>query len=132
VARAPQERWLQSGWETASVKLPAFALAMIVVMVAAPRAENWPQWRGPLLNGTSPDTNLPLKWSKTENVAWRLALPAWSGSTPAVWNDRIFINVAERGDLFLWCLASVAATAARTSRTCRRPPPSPTAGSSGR
>jgi outer membrane protein assembly factor BamB len=86
------------------VKLAALALVIAVMTVAIPRAENWPQWRGPLLNGTSPDTNLPLKWSKTENVTWRLPLPAWSGSTPVIWKDRVFINVAERGDLFLWCV----------------------------
>jgi outer membrane protein assembly factor BamB len=86
------------------VKLAAIALVMTTMVAAHPRAENWPQWRGPMLNGTSPDTTLPLKWSKADNVTWRLALPAWSGSTPVVWNNRIFINVAERGELFLWCV----------------------------
>src|SRR5439155_10709074 len=75
--------------------------------VAAPTAENWPQWRGPLLNGISRETNLPVRWSKTENVAWKLPLPAWSGSTPIVWGDRIFLNVAEGSDLYLWCVDRV-------------------------
>ena len=26
-------------------------------------AENWPQWRGPNLNSTSGETDLPVKWS---------------------------------------------------------------------
>jgi outer membrane protein assembly factor BamB len=74
------------------------------------QAEQWPQWRGPALNGLSTEKNLPLRWSKTENVTWSLELPAWSGSTPIVWGDRIFLNVAEDlkqrdGDnLFLWCV----------------------------
>ena len=67
-------------------------------------AENWPQWRGPTLNGASAETGLPLRWSKTENIAWKLAMPAWSGSTPIVWGDRIFLNVAEGRDLYLWCV----------------------------
>ena len=72
---------------------------------AAPlTAENWPQWRGPLLNGLSAETNLPVRWSQTENIAWKLALPAWSGSTPIVWGDRIFLNVAEGRNLWLWCV----------------------------
>ena len=66
-------------------------------------AENWPQWRGPALNGVSGEKNLPVKWTPTENVTWKLQLPAWSGSTPIVWNDRIFLNVAEGGSLHLWC-----------------------------
>jgi len=71
------------------------------------RAENWPQWRGPTLNGVSAETNLPVRWSVTENIAWKLALPAWSGSTPIVWGDRIFLNVAEKGSLYLWCVDRV-------------------------
>jgi len=65
-------------------------------------AENWPQWRGPALNGVSAETNLPVRWSKTDNIAWKLAMPAWSGSTPIVWGDRIFLNVAEGANLALW------------------------------
>ena len=67
-------------------------------------AENWPQWRGPSLNGISAESNLPVKWTTTENIAWKLPLPAWSGSTPIVWGDRIFLNVAENGSLFLWAV----------------------------
>ena len=67
-------------------------------------AENWPQWRGPSLNGISTESNLPVKWTTTENIAWKLPLPAWSGSTPIVWSDRIFLNVAENGSLFLWAI----------------------------
>ena len=59
---------------------------------------------GPSLNGISAETNLPVKWSKTENITWKLALPAWSGSTPIIWGDRIFLNVAEGSDLFLWAV----------------------------
>jgi outer membrane protein assembly factor BamB len=75
-----------------------------------PSAENWPQWRGPSQNGLSGERNLPVTWSTTDNVSWKLPLPAWSGSTPIVWGDRIFLNVAEDlrvrdGDnLHLWCV----------------------------
>lgn len=67
-------------------------------------AENWPQWRGPAANGVSPEHGLPLKWSKTENVAWSLRMPDRSGATPIVWNDRIFLNVADAGALYLWAI----------------------------
>jgi outer membrane protein assembly factor BamB len=78
------------------------ALAMLVA--ARGRADNWPQWRGPELNGTSRETGLPVKWSPTENIAWKLAMPAWSGSTPIVWGDRVFLNVADGDALELWCV----------------------------
>lgn len=83
---------------------PALIALALLGVVAAPRAEFWPQWRGPSLNGISSETDLPLHWSKTENIAWTLSLPAWSGSTPIVWADRIFLNVADGNDLFLWCV----------------------------
>ena len=86
--------------------LPKIAVAVLFVGVlgAAPTAENWPQWRGPSLNGVSGEKSLPVRWSKTENITWALPLPAWSGSTPIVWGDRVFLNVAEGGDLYLWCV----------------------------
>ena len=67
-------------------------------------AENWPQWRGPALNGISSEKNLPVKWTTEENVAWKLAMPGVSGATPIIWRDRIFLNVAESGNLFLWAV----------------------------
>ena len=67
-------------------------------------AGNWPQWRGPQSNGTSDERNLPLKWGAAENVSWKLPLPGLSGSTPIVWGERVFLNVAEGDDLYLWCV----------------------------
>ncbi|HEX5702562.1 MAG TPA: PQQ-binding-like beta-propeller repeat protein [Pyrinomonadaceae bacterium] len=81
-----------------------FAIAIVLLSITFASAENWPQWRGPLLNGISTEKNLPLKWTVEENVAWKLAMPEWSGSTPIIWRDRIFLNVAERDELYLWCV----------------------------
>jgi len=67
-------------------------------------AENWPQWRGPSLNGISTEKDLPLHWSASENIAWKLAMPARSGATPIVWGNHIFLSVAEGDDLYLWCV----------------------------
>jgi outer membrane protein assembly factor BamB len=79
-------------------------LLFVCAAAAAARAENWPQWRGPSLNGVSGETGLPIRWSKKDNIAWRFALPAWSGSTPIVWGERIFLNVAEGATLSLWAV----------------------------
>ena len=71
-------------------------------------ADNWPQWRGPALNGISTEKNLPVKWTPTENVTWKLETSAWSGATPIIWNDHIFLNMADGTDsptLSLWCLS---------------------------
>ena len=80
-------------------------VATALFAAAAPlAAENWPQWRGPQLNGLSAETNLPVKWSKTENVAWTLPMPERSGATPIIWGDHIFLNVGEGPNLELWAL----------------------------
>jgi outer membrane protein assembly factor BamB len=80
-------------------------LAVLAMLCGATAGgENWPQWRGPALNGVSGETNLPLRWTTTENIAWKLAMPAWSGSTPIIWGDLIFLNVAEGNGLSLWCV----------------------------
>jgi outer membrane protein assembly factor BamB len=83
--------------------LAAAGLAAVAAGAGA-RAANWPQWRGPHLNGTSEERNLPVKWSAEENVAWKLALPGLSGSTPIIWGERVFLNVAEGDQLELWCV----------------------------
>jgi outer membrane protein assembly factor BamB len=56
--------------------------------------ENWPQWRGPYLNGTSGETGLPTTWGTDSNIEWTLDVPAWTGATPIIWEDSIFLNVS--------------------------------------
>jgi outer membrane protein assembly factor BamB len=79
-------------------------VAVFILLLTVARAENWPQWRGPSANGVSNEKNLPLRWTAEENVTWKLALPSWSGSTPIIWRDQIFLNVADGNDLYLWCV----------------------------
>ena len=70
-------------------------------------AENWPQWRGPAKNGVSAEKGLPLKWSTTENITWKVEMPGRSGATPIIWGETIFLNIGtadSSGDLELWAL----------------------------
>ena len=64
--------------------------------------DNWPNWRGPDRNGVSDETNLPLEWSTTGNIHWKLDLPGRSGSTPVVWGDRIFVISTRDDQILLW------------------------------
>ena len=79
----------------------------VILLLTVAHAENWPQWRGPNLNGVSGEKNLPVRWTTEENVTWKLAMPSWSGSTPIIWRDQIFLNVADGNDLYLWCVDRV-------------------------
>ena len=60
-------------------------------------AENWPQFRGPTGQSQSSKKSLPLKWSATENVAWKTELPGQSWSSPIVWGERVFVTTATDG-----------------------------------
>jgi len=68
------------------------------------QAENWPQWRGPLLNGATNEKGLPDRWSKTENVVWAAKMPDLGASTPIVWDDHVFVTAMERESKTMWAL----------------------------
>jgi outer membrane protein assembly factor BamB len=70
------------------------------------RAENWPQWRGTKLDGISTEKSVPTRWSKTENVLWRLPLPGQAGATPVVWGERIFLTSVDGENLLLMCVGT--------------------------
>ena len=57
------------------------SLIALFVGSTAVLSANWPAWRGPTGDGVSTEKNLPVKWSPRENIAWKLALPQWSGAT---------------------------------------------------
>ena len=87
--------------------LPAAALFIVSLGAALPPADNWPQWRGPELNGLSKEVGLVRTWSPTTNIAWKLPTPSRTGSTPIIWGDTVFLNVATAeftGDLELWAV----------------------------
>lgn len=86
------------------MRSPYFLVFALTLLPVAVLGENWPQWRGPTLNGISNERGLPVRWSTTENVAWKLAMPTKSGATPIIWDNKIFLNVAEGDDLYLWCV----------------------------
>lgn len=67
--------------------------AMVLVSVAV-HAENWSRFRGPNGQGVSPESDLPIRWSSTENVAWKTRIPGVSWSSPIVWGDSVFVTTA--------------------------------------
>jgi outer membrane protein assembly factor BamB len=57
--------------------------------------DEWPQWRGPLGNGHSPEKGLPERWTP-ETLAWTARLQGVGVSSPVVWGDRVFVT-SQRG-----------------------------------
>ncbi len=85
------------------MRIPLYTLAALSLTLAA-QAENWPQWRGPAFNGSSPEKGLPETWTK-ETVKWAAPLPGPGGATPAVWGDSVFVTSPDaQKNLLLFCL----------------------------
>ena len=82
------------------MRTPLIASAFLA-LVTSSFAGNWPAWRGPNADGTTPETDLPLHFSATEGVKWKIELPERGNSTPIVWGQKIFLtqNVGTRRTL---------------------------------
>ncbi|MDA7528123.1 PQQ-binding-like beta-propeller repeat protein, partial [bacterium] len=94
-------------WTTHTMLRSLYIIPIILVsFMSTLSAENWSQWRGPRGDSTSVETGIPLEWSKTKNVAWRLELPGSAGATPVIWEDRIFLTSAEENDLVLMAVST--------------------------
>ena len=71
----------------------AFIVAISIVSAAV--AEDWPNWRGPRLDGSSHETKVPLFWSATSNVLWKTELPGLGHASPIVYGERVFVVTAD-------------------------------------
>jgi outer membrane protein assembly factor BamB len=69
-------------------------LLLLVLASAARTAENWPDFRGPLGDGHGIAEGLPLTWSETEHIAWKVTVPDRGWSSPVVWGKQIWMTTA--------------------------------------
>jgi len=79
-------------------------ITLLATFTIAANAENWPQWRGPSLNGSTSEKDLPTTWSKTENMLWVAKMPGDGQSTPIIWEDRVFITAIEAESAKMWAI----------------------------
>jgi outer membrane protein assembly factor BamB len=84
---------------------PLILLSIFCFILSKTCAANWPQWRGPMFNGSSVEKGLPTTWSESDGIKWKTPLPGLSGATPAVWGDSVFISSPdEQKNLLLLCV----------------------------
>lgn len=74
------------------MKHPLAIFLALIVITAPLSAENWPGWRGPRGDGTSQEKNVPVHWSETKNITWKVKVPGIGHSSPVVYGDRIFVT----------------------------------------
>ncbi len=93
-----------------ATRLAALVIAVCCAVVSA-RAEDWPQFRGTTGQGHSPERGLPLEWSESKNVMWKVEVPGLGWSSPVVANGRVWLtNANEDHGISLGALAFEAAT----------------------
>ncbi len=74
-------------------QLPVLMIAVLLVSAGA----DWSQFRGPSFNGSSSETDLPVKFSQTQNVKWSARLPGPSAATPIVHGNHVFVSSVDKG-----------------------------------
>ena len=88
------------------IVLLCLAMPLILIFSDAALAENWPGWRGPRGDGTSMEKNVPIRWSGTQNILWKVPIPGKGHASPIVWSKHIFVVTAikEKKQRILLCL----------------------------
>jgi outer membrane protein assembly factor BamB len=69
-----------------------FAHLFTILLGVSLSAADWPNWRGPRGTGASDEKNLPVRWSASENVAWKAPIGGAGVSSPIVAGDRVFVT----------------------------------------
>jgi outer membrane protein assembly factor BamB len=77
-------RWTQS-----------FFLFLFFLFLPCLHAGDWPQWRGPSSDGTSVESGLPVRWSASEHIAWKVKLAGLGASSPIVYGDKVIVTSQE-------------------------------------
>ena len=62
------------------------SVAILALLSLRPQRgdEDWPQFRGPGGQGHSTEHGLPVEWSETKNIAWKVPVPGRGWSSPVV------------------------------------------------
>lgn len=73
-------------------------LASVFLIEQRVAAEDWPGWRGMRGDGSSLEAKVPISWSETEHIAWKVKIPYGGHSSPIVLGNRVFLMGASTGD----------------------------------
>jgi outer membrane protein assembly factor BamB len=84
-----------------------FGLSILFMMPLSARGADWPQFRGPFLNGVSDEQGLPDRLDPN-TLTWRIPLPGGGESTPAIVGDRVYLTGSETDSkaLFAMCVSA--------------------------
>lgn len=71
------------------------AICLYLACIAVARAgDAWPQFRGPDGQGHASEEGLPISWSETENVLWKVPIPGHGWSSPVILDGQVWLTTA--------------------------------------
>jgi outer membrane protein assembly factor BamB len=82
--------------------IPTFL--MVLPCLAGYAGDHWPQFRGPDGNGHSDAVGLPLHWSETKNIVWKIPIHDRGWSSPVVQGNQIWLTTATADGRRLYAL----------------------------
>jgi len=82
-----------------TLRLSVLVLCFAALASGAPEPitvgpDDWPWWRGPHRNGEA-NPKPPVKWSETENILWKAAVPGRGHGSPIVVGDQVVLATAD-------------------------------------
>ncbi len=74
----------------------SWALPLLMILCSASvRAADWPQWRGPNLNGSSSETGLPDTLDPQKTLVWSTPVSGASAASPVVAGGKVFVSTID-------------------------------------
>ncbi|MFA6126737.1 MAG: PQQ-binding-like beta-propeller repeat protein [Bacteroidales bacterium] len=70
-----------------------FLLAFMMMRAQQP-ADSWTRYRGNLDNGYSLAKNVPVRWSDSTNLKWKVPIPGRGWSSPVILNGQVWLTTA--------------------------------------
>ena len=83
-----------------TIYIAIVSLSALSFFVGSTPAADWASFRGPTGDGVSTATKLPIKWSVSDNVAWKTPINGQGWSSPVLRNGVLYLTnaVAEDGE----------------------------------
>ena len=72
----------------------ALTAALLCALSLVTYAADWPEFRGPTGQGHSTETGLPLIWSESKNVSWKVRINGSGWSSPVIADGRVWLTAA--------------------------------------
>src|SRR5688572_7664975 len=69
-------------------------ITLLAVATFTAWGSDWPQFRGADGQGHADASNLPIQWSKTQNIVWEQPIPGAGWSSPIILQQRVYLTTA--------------------------------------